>query len=71
MNSRTLSHVELLMRDRLHSSLSPEGGVSRLIALLVLGALLTGCQEAEWPLAPTPDGPAFSHAGSWQLQYAF
>ena len=57
MNSRTLFRVAL-MRHRLHARLPSEGGVSRLIALFVLGALLTGCQETtEPPLAPTLDGP--------------
>ena len=59
MNSRTLFHVELLKCDRLHARLSPEGGVSRLIALVVLGTLLTGCQKAGPPLPPTPEGSEY------------
>lgn len=50
------------MRQELHTQLAPGRVVSRLVPLFAFGALLGGCQGAERSLAPSLDGPQFSHS---------
>src|SRR5687768_3853650 len=40
----------------------PVPGAGPLIALVALVTLLAGCQDAELPVAPTPDSSLFSHS---------
>jgi TolB protein len=50
------------MRHGLRTRLWAGGAASRLVPLLALVILLIGCQDAGPPVAPTPDGPQFSHS---------
>src|SRR5438034_589780 len=49
-----------IMRYRLHVTLSRGTGISRLLALVALGVLLTTCRDAERSLAPRVDAAQFS-----------